>query len=286
MAGATSALYEPLIERDTDAFRIAAQTFADAHSDEELWTAVTRFAVLAYAPSQHGKRSVMACRAAHDVRAAAGERWRELIIECGRYAGESRQPWSEPPPLDPPPFESSQPRSLDELREAIRDGDRARAERWLAARLEDSAGDTVDDLCRIARGDALLILDAARALAKLLGDKGRYALLRLVVFELLAGSEEAEPPDSLDALIDRVVAEKGSVESVRAVLIRVAAHRYDLHADAPVRPLEPYHLARDYAQTLIAHAVAPRLPAGAGVDRFLDAVHRNLEEGENFAEWT
>jgi hypothetical protein len=49
-------------------------------------------------------------------------------------------------------------------------------------------------------------------------------------------------------------------------------------------PLEPYRLARDYAQALIAHSVARTLPARA--DEFLRAVHHNLEHGESFAEWS
>jgi hypothetical protein len=98
----TSALYEPLIERDLAAIPAAARAFADAHSPDDLWIAVTRFAVLAYVPSQHAKRAVMACRAAHDLREELGERWIDMIIECARYAAESRPPWSEPPILDPP----------------------------------------------------------------------------------------------------------------------------------------------------------------------------------------
>lgn len=47
---------------------------------------------------------------------------------------------------------------------------------------------------------------------------------------------------------------------------------------------KPYRLARDYAQTLIAHAFAPRLTYRA--DEFLAAVHHNLEHGENYAEWS
>ncbi|HKR65747.1 MAG TPA: hypothetical protein VJZ00_18600, partial [Thermoanaerobaculia bacterium] len=114
-----NALYEPLIERDLDAFPAAARAFLESHSPDELWIAVARFAVLAYAPSQHAKRAVMAVRAAHDMREAMGERWTELVIECARYAAQSRQPWSEPPLLDPPAIDETQPRDREELRAAI-----------------------------------------------------------------------------------------------------------------------------------------------------------------------
>jgi hypothetical protein len=48
--------------------------------------------------------------------------------------------------------------------------------------------------------------------------------------------------------------------------------------------LAPYPLARDYAQTLIAHSIAHTLPARQ--QEFLAAVHHNLEHGESFAEWS
>jgi hypothetical protein len=123
----TSALYEPLIERDLDAIPAAARAFAAEHSPEELWIAIARFAVLAYAPSQHAKRAVMACRAAHDLRDELGERWVDMIIECARYAAESRQPWSEPPILDMPHVDDASPRDVAELRAALDANDRARA---------------------------------------------------------------------------------------------------------------------------------------------------------------
>lgn len=271
----TAALYEPLIERELDAIPAAARAYAAEHSAEALWIAVARFAVLAYAPSQHAKRAVTACRAAHDVRDVLGDRWLDMIVECARYAAESRQPWSEPPILDPPP--PSERKDLDELRDAVEANDRHRAERWLAARLDDAH----DDLRRLAKGDALLMLDTAIALEKLLGEKGRYALLRIVIAELLIEQDAVTEP--IEVLIDRAIASKGSVEDVRNVLVWSAGvPPAGPAASSP--PLQPYPLARDYAQTLIAHAIAHKLPARAS--EFLAAVHHNLEHGESFAEWS
>jgi hypothetical protein len=277
-------LYEPFIERDLAAIPAAARAFANEHSENELWIAVTRFAVLAYAPSQHAKRAVMACRAAHDVRDQLGDRWLDMIVECARYAAESRQPWSEPPILDPPQVDAGQPRDLTELRAAIEANDRFRAERWLAARLDDAH----EDLRAIALGDALLMLDTAVALEALLGEKGRYALLRMVIAELLVESDDVTEP--LETLIDRAIAERGSVDSVRSVFVRNAGvPPAGQAASSPPAlalhtPLTPYPLARDYAQTLIAHAIAHKLPTRQ--QEFLAAVHHNLEHGESFAEWS
>jgi hypothetical protein len=337
----TSALYEPLIERDLAAIPAAARAFAQEHSAEELWIAVARFAVLAYAPSQHAKRAVLACRAAYDVREQLGDRWLEMIVECARYAAESRPPWSEPPILDPPRVDE-----LIDLHAAIAANDRLAAEHWLASHLDEAP----EELRFLARGDALLMLDAAVALERVLGEKGRYALLRMVMAELLTPVEDVTEP--IEVLIDRAIAEKGSIESVTRVFIAAAATAslprlrvmttphppsapspltrgegcsfptsreihvsgqalpptYDL-ARAPIqvafslsqphrdgekvaKPDEgrsgnacaPYPLARDYAQTLIAHAIAHTLPARA--NEFLAAVHHNLEHGESFAEWS
>lgn len=250
----TSALYEPLIERDLDAIAPAARAFADEHSLEELWVAVARFAVLAYAPSQHAKRAVMAARAAHDLLAGGMEDKQsrlsgqaglpalqpfELVVECARYAAESRPPWSEPPI-----FEEVELPSWEELRAT-------------------------------ARGDALLMLDTAVALEALLGSKGRAALVRMVTSE----PESEHPSEPLEVLLERAIESKGAIDAVRAVFIAAAGL-------PPVRdavPLEPYHLARDYAQTLIAHSVARRLPSRA--EELLAAVHHNLEFGESWAEW-
>jgi hypothetical protein len=309
----TSALYEPLIERELAAIPAAARAFAAGHSADDLWIAVTRFAVLAYAPSQHAKRAVMACRATHDLRDALGERWMDMIVECARYAAESRQPWSEPPILDPPHLDAAQPHDLAELQAAVDANDRFRAERWLAARLDDAH----EDLRSIARGDAALMLDTAVGLEKLLGEKGRYALLRMVIAELLASSEDVSEP--IETLIDLAIAERGSTDSVRNVFVaRAAPHpsplpsamklpwgegTLNLASTSPLSPpqpyrggerarvrgasrdaLAPYPLARDYAQTLIAHSIAHTLPARQ--QEFLAAVHHNLEHGESFAEWS
>jgi hypothetical protein len=263
MSGATSALYEPLIERDLEAIPAAARVFVESHSEEELWIAVARFAVLAYAPSQHSKRAVMAARAAYEIRTF------DLIVECARYAAESRQPWSEPPILEPP-----EPDATSSLQDAIASGDRLLAERWLSAHLDDAEV----ELREAARGDALLMLDAALALEQTLGKKGRFALLRMVTAELFTPSDH--PGEPLEALVERAIASNGAIDDVRAVFIAASGL-------PPLReavPVEPYRLARDYAQTLIAHSVARTLPSRA--DDFLRAVHHNLEHGESFAEWS
>lgn len=270
----TSELYEPLIERDLDAFPAVAHAFLESHSPDELWLAIARFAVLAYAPSQHGKRAVMACLAAHDVRDELGDRWIEMVIACGRYAAESRQPWSEPPMLDPPEPSSGE---VEELRAAMREGDRTRAERWLAARLDDAE----TPLRELAQCDALLMLETAVGLSPLLGEKGRYALLRMPVWELVAAPDARDEDTPLETRIARAVEANGSPDAVTSVFYALAHQR----AKNVLTGLEPYNLARDYAQTLIAHSYARRLPP-EHAQKLLHAVHHNLEHGDSFADWS
>ena len=274
----TSELYEPLIERDLDAFPAVAHAWLESHSPEELWVAVTRFAVLAYAPSQHAKRAVMACLAAHDALDV------EMIVECARYAAESRQPWSEPPILDPPEPSSGE---IEELRAAMRAGDRVSAERWLSARLADA--DVA--LREVVQCDAKLMLDTAAALIPLLGEKGRYALLRMPVAELLADPDARQEDVPLETLIARAVEANGSPDAVTAVF-------YALPVPSPRRGwglegggerglvgVAPYRLARDYAQTLIAHHYSRSLEKDQA-EQLLHAVHHNLRHGDSFADWS
>lgn len=260
-------LYEPLIERDLGSFERVARAFARLHSPEDLWIAVARFAVLAYAPSQHAKRAVLAARAAWDLRAALAERFVDMTIACARYAAESRPPWSEPPILEPPPGED-----LD-LREAVRAGDRLAAERWLSAHSDDAAA----HLRSVVRGDARLLLDAAVALEVPLGAKGRYALLRMAIHELFVPTDD--PSEPLPQLVHRAISDRGAVDAVRSVLV---AHVRDGGArSADSGSLQPYELGRDYAQTLLAHTI--EVPRRA---ELLAAVHHNLEHGESFADWS
>jgi hypothetical protein len=317
MSGAVSAFYEHLIARELD----EAAESARALEPEDLYLATARFAVLAYAPSQHAKRAVMAARAVHDLRDELGERWVDLVVECARYVAESRQPWSEPPILDPPAW--SERGMLDDLARLAREGDRLGAERWLASRLSDSS--LRDELSGACDGDALLMAVTAFALESLLGAKGRFALLRMPIAEIVAepssltwgGPPGPQSPDvhvrrprpsesresggdarlvrtwtsALRDLIDVCIASRGSIESVYDVLLFDARYT-PFEKGKPINGatrLEPYRLARDYAQTLIAHAAARRLHSAfpdADVRGFLASVHDNLQNGESFADWS
>jgi len=291
--------YQPLIERDLPAIPRAVREFRDAHGSDEAWKAIARFAVLAYAPAQHAKHALLCCLAAWEIRQELGERFDDALVECAIYAATSRQPWSEPPILDPPPVD----RTAD-LREAVRHGDRPQAERWLASHYEDDdfprhyfavAADDFEDL-----GHKLIVANAAWKLADLLGEKGRYAALRVGVWEMVA--YRAEPyrerggAVSAEMLADNMVASRGDLESAHAVFLFDAARetgqekRVSDYLATLTRPAATlsrsagegrgegvpiYRYARDCGEYLKSHAAAKRL----GIDRIIAAAWENLEHG-------
>ena len=305
MSTAIAALYEPLVERDLDAIPAAVREFRQSHSSQDLFLAVARFAILAYAPSQHAKHAVLASLAAYALRDEYGDRWDDLLCECARYAAGSRQPWSEPPMLDPPATGTDQRRDVDALREAVRERDRLAAERWLAARLDDT--DLLRDLLLVASDDfedlghKVIVTSAAWKLAGILGEKGRYAALRVAVWEMTSYSGERYVERGADAanlqrrLIDNAVADKGSLESMHLVFLYEAARDTNIFSrvcdylasqplqtgavelpSAPARPV--YQLARDYAECLKAFAI--------GDERLKAAAAYNLEHAPSFADWS
>src|SRR6476659_10982262 len=78
--------YEPFIERDLEAIPAVVAEFRAAHSAEETWTSVTRFAVLAFAPSQHSMHALLACLSVWDLREDLGDRFDDAVVQCAIYA--------------------------------------------------------------------------------------------------------------------------------------------------------------------------------------------------------
>jgi hypothetical protein len=294
-------LYDPFIERDVPAMRAATAEFRREHSSHDLFLAVARFAVLAYAPSQHAKHALLAALSAYDVREQLGDRWDELLVECAIYAAQSRQPWSEPPMLDPPALDRKQRGDVDELRAAVDAGDRLRAERWLAKRIDDDdlAGDyftvATDDFEDL--GHKLIVANAAWRLAGILGEKGRFATLRIGVWEMAAykGERYVEPGNAMDGetLLTKLIASADDIESLHRVFLLTAARpevdqrvrdflsNADLRpATRDLRPLDPpiYPLARDYGAYLKSWAI--------NIEPLKLAAKYNLDHGPSFAEWS
>jgi len=299
--------YDPFIERDVPAIRSAIAEFRREHSSHDLFLAVARFAVLAYAPSQHAKHALLAALSAYDVREQLGDRWDDLLVECAIYAAQSRQPWSEPPILDPPALDASQRGDVDELRAAVDEGDRLRAERWLAKRIDDPdlardyftvAADDFEDL-----GHKLIVANAVWRLSEILGEKGRFATLRIGVWEMAAykGERYVERGNAMDreALLAKLIASACDIEGLHRVFLLMSARAgvdrrvrdYLTNEDvnvgrASARPvgLKPdlrlpvYPLAKDYGAYLKSWAI--------GNDELKAAAQDNLDHGPSFDEWS
>ena len=283
--------YEPLIERDLAGIPRLVRDFSATHGSEEAWKAIARFAVLAYAPAQHAKHALLCCLSVWEIRDLLGARFDDALVECATYVATSRQPWSEPPILTPPPPDPTA---------KLRGADRLEAERWLATQFDPAeyfavAADDFEDF-----GHKLIVANAAFKLANLLGEKGRYAALRVGVWEMTAYESEryVERGGSvtLDDLADNMVANRGDIESAHAVFLYDAAletgqekRAGDYLAQLSVvgsrlsegqpttdnRQLPIYRYARDCGAYLKACAIAER----RGIERIIPAAWDNLQHG-------
>ncbi|MGH9459228.1 MAG: hypothetical protein ACRD2J_16455 [Thermoanaerobaculia bacterium] len=294
MTISSRSLHEPMLTRDEAEIRSVVASIAREEGAEALFRAVSRFALLAYNPSQHAKHALLAVTAAWEVREDLGGDFAAVLAECAVYAANARLPWSEAPLLDPPRHEG-QSVSLDEAREAIRARDALRLQSWLAARIR--SGELREAFFELAADDLrdfghpFVIATAAWKLSLLQDAHPSYPVLRVAAVEWCAARED-EPPQENEPLPDetlarvlaaRVVARQGAVDAFHdLVLFDAACEAAALGAPAPVVhrvkaaiPRESaggsppdtrremsapvYPLARDYAELLLAHAIASRL---------------------------
>jgi hypothetical protein len=318
-----SELYEPMLLRDIAAIPASARAFGREHGSETLFQAVSKFALLAASPSQHGKHAVLATVAAREIEDELGTRYQELLAECAIYAAQVRLPWSEPPIPDPPAIEADHPNSLEEIRAAIHEKDRLRGEKWLAARLRGT--NIARDFFTIAAedlsdfGHKLMVAVAVWKLAELHRQPRSFAFLRVAVAEWTSYSEPVDrrplsgPEDrsaKLHALVNRLIAEQGSPEAFHGLALydagmeasRLAGdggieHRVAMSLQtAPVvrssppdaGALEPpiYRLARDYAEYLKSFAISRRIRQWVDPSAIRAAAKYNRDHSSSFEEWS
>jgi hypothetical protein len=280
-------LYEPLLERDLDGIRAAVAQFRTAHSSEDLWRSIARFAVLAYAPSQHAKHAVLTCLSAWELRDELGERFDDAVTECAIYAATSRQPWSEPPITDPPEFDPNEVIDLDTA-------DHLAAERWLAQhvndghlrqQLFDAASRDLSDM-----GHKVIVANAAWKLAEIFGAHGRFATLRIAMWEVTAYHGEAGVMPSDPA---KLIDEAEDITTLHDIFLLDAALEMQQPSNRatqqPINDLPIYTYARDYGACLKAHAVARRWRSrfpSLDSDRIIAAAWRNLRDGISFEDFS
>jgi hypothetical protein len=218
----TSRLYEPMIHRDLDGIREEIRRQQKAASNDELLAAVTRFATLAFTPSQHGKGSLFAAVAASYL---ATEEARldvaAMASECAVYASSVRPPWSEAPITDPPAVDEATP-MLEELIPIMEAGERHAAEEWLARWLGERDARLFFDAATLDpsnEGQKAIVAVAAWRFAGRIPPQFAFAALRVAaaewtsysgpsgtdVPELRAGRQEI-----FGRLVDRYAASGGS----------------------------------------------------------------------------
>src|SRR5688572_16878458 len=238
-------LYEPMLSRDLEAIPAAIRAFRQEHTSEDLFRAVSRFAVLAASPSQHGKHSLLACVAARELEPQIQGRFDEMLTECAIYAAQSRLPWSEPPITDPPEVPPDHPTSLDEIRASMEERDRKRGEQWLAAIVEKP--DLARDFFAAAAldlsdfGHKLIVAVGVWKLSVFHEQPGSYRFLRAAIGEWTAYYEtpgeqtragDVHREELLRSVISDVIANDGELESFhRLVLLDAAMEAASLGAD-------------------------------------------------------
>ena len=231
MPSAISELYEPLIARDLAAVPAAVSHFRETGSSDDLFRAIARFTVLAFAPTEHGRSAMASILAIRELRDSLGNRFDDWLTEAAIYTSQSRLPWSEPPISDPPPVTDRRDTTADGIRDAIASRDRHRAERWLAGRINDA--DFAKDFFLVASenpgtdGSGIVLAVTAWKLAAEFGERERYPILRTAVWQWSSEGRSTKPtegrttrdPALVDRLRGRIVAARGEPESFRRLAL-------------------------------------------------------------------
>lgn len=307
MKPAVRELYAAMLQREFDEVRELSAAWLGKGEDRDLFDAVSRFTALAFNPSQHGKHALLAAVAAGELREGLGDRWGALLIECAVYAASGRLPWSEAPMFEPPAADLALDATRESIRNAVATRDLAAAERWLAAKLEEST--LAADYFQAAReapgemGGPLITAVACWKLSEAQDHHPSWPALRPALVEWCGAPRGASAPPSDDrdrgeravAIAARLDAERGSIEALHELLYLDA----DLEAERLLRG-EPgvvlaiemkdpvYPLARDFAAYLLAHPAARRLSARfPEVDpkTILEACRYNLENS-SWEDWS
>lgn len=307
MKPAVRELYAAMLQRDLDEVRELSAAWLAKGEDRELFDAVSRFTALAFNPSQHGKHALLAAVAAGELREGLGERWGALLIECAVYAASGRLPWSEAPMFEPPAADPERDATEESIRNAVAVRDLSAAERWLAAKLEESS--LAVDYFRAARGapgeqgGPLLTAVACWKLSEAQDHHPSWPALRPALVEWCGAPRGASPSPSDDrdpgeramAVVAKLKAERGSIEVLHELLFLDAdleSSRVLSGEPAPALQVEMkdlvYPLARDFAAYLLAHPAAGRLAArfrDVDPETILDSCRYNLEHS-SWEDWS
>lgn len=287
MAGAVGELYSALLQRETELLPAIIDRISDDASPESVWLHLSRFALLAAAPTEHSRHALLATLEAKSY-ADDPSLFRLALLSVAKYLSVSRLPWSEAPILEP--LQPVGDVTMDSLVSAAKENRRVDLERGLDVAMSDvtvlfAAARLVDDELEhqsIVAGYVHRLIDERP-------DLRREAIRAIAVDWLGAGNTPTapEPPPVIEAA-EKYIGSNGDVEWMHALLAadaRMPSRRIPIDAD--VRTID-YDLARDYAAAFLAVPVAHRLSHLIGDplrSRIIDAALLNLSSGPSYAEW-
>lgn len=294
MNPAITDLYEALLQRETDALRSSIDAILAAGPPEKLWLELTRFSLLALAPTEQSQHALLATIDAgsyvSNPRCAA-----PALAAVAAYLSVSRLPWSEAPILEP--VVAGGVANVESIVLAASGGPREIVEQAVEAVMDQrelllQAAARLDDELR----HASIIAGSIQRLVKIHPEL-RRAGVRAIANCWIAGAgsvhSRLEENSEIRDVATRYVESNGDVAIFHQLLFAdVTRHEGDSIAGVP--PVEAdeslisYNLAKDYAAAFLITPLVSRLASTVEEElrlKVIDAARNNLASGPSFEEW-
>jgi len=294
MNPAVTDLYEALLQRETSALRSSIDRILANGTPEKLWLELTRFSLLALAPTEQSQHALLATVEAKSYlsnhrSAAAG------LTSVATYLSLSRLPWSEAPILEP--VTAGGAVSVESIVLAVSEKRREIIESAVEALINKrrqllEAAARLDDELR----HASIIAGAIQKLVVLHPELRREGV-RAIANTWIAGAHSEPSPvsrhsETRDVAV-RYVESDGDVTIFHELLFADFART---EADQTVSPpsigvdeeFVTYNLPKDYAAAFVIGPLVARLAPMVDQElrlKVIDAARKNLASGPSFEEW-
>ena len=266
MAGFAPSLLEALLERDDDSIALEVRSLAESQGFDAALSTVTRFAVFAFAPAEHGRAALAGLDALATVSASQRrDALESQLVYLAQYAAHARRPWSEAPITEPPDVDADSG-AIASLRDAIAFQDRLKAERWIAATiLEPDAPFRTFEACTAvlpagAWQDALRVTAAAWRIAREVPQHLWFGVLRIAAVQWVSEGGPPEPGAPVPSQMET------PAEAAVRLITRFAEERGDPTILAGIEGLDAALFAENVAGSTVAlqrMGVRPAAPTGA-----------------------
>jgi len=294
MKSAVTELYEALLQRETGALRASIDTILESGTADRLWLELTRFSLLALAPTEQSQHALLAAIGAKSYlsnpRHAAA-----ALTSVATYISQARLPWSEAPILEP--LTAGGAVSIDSLVLAATEKRREIVESAIEALMGDrglllTAASRFDDELR----HASIITGSIQRLVGIHPELRREGVRAIANTWITAARSMPSKSSRVSELRDdaiRYVEGGGDVTMFHALLFADVSLA-EIDADAGIPSFEAdeeflsYNLARDYASAFLIGPLASRLSPGVDDElrlQVIDASRKNLASGPGFEDW-